>query len=142
MHTMQAISSDPKVELRTLIGIASQIARRGYGEPIVDLAMRRKGAPRPVARLIAASVVSCHATLVAAQAHARLENEAIAAARNADLRAAKASSVALSKMASFLVFIVGGIGGGAFLGWSIGFNLGIDEGFEWIVRTIERQLTG
>ena len=43
---MQAISSDPKVELRTLIGIASQIARRGYGEPIVDLAMRRKGAPR------------------------------------------------------------------------------------------------
>lgn len=139
---MQAISSDPKIELRALIGIASQIARRGYGEPIVDLAMRRKGAPRQVARLIAASVVSCHATLLLAQEQARLENEAIVAARNADLRAAKAARLALSKMASFLIFIVGGIGGGAFLGWSVGFNLGIDEGFEWIVRTIERQITG
>lgn len=139
---MENATAQPKTELRTLIGVASQIARRGYGEPIVNLALRRKGVARDAARLIAASVVSCHATLVQAQAQAKLELERAEAARAADLRAAKAASLALKKMASFVVFVVIGLGGGALLGWSAGFNLGIDNGFEWIVRTIERQLSG
>ena len=28
------------------------------------------------------------------------------------------------------------------IGWSIGFNRGIDDGFDWIVRTIERLIAG
>ena len=139
---MENTTARPKTELRTLIGVASQIARRGYGEPIVDLALRRKGLTRDAARLIAASVVSCHATLTLAQEQARLEQTRIDAARMADQRAAKAASLMLTKMASFVVFIVIGLGGGAFFGWSVGFNLGIDEGFEWIVRVIERRISG
>lgn len=139
---MENTTARPKTELRTLIGVASQIARRGYGEPIVDLALRRKGVTRDAARLIAASVVSCHATLTLAQEQARLEQTRIDAARLADQRAAKAASLMLTKMASFVVFIVIGLGGGAFFGWSVGFNLGIDEGFEWIVRVIERRISG
>ncbi len=139
---MENTTARPKTELRTLIGVASQIARRGYGEPIVDLALRRKGLTRDAARLIAASVVSCHATLTLAQEQARLEQTRIDAARLADQRAAKAASLMLTKMASFVVFIVIGLGGGAFFGWSVGFNLGIDEGFEWIVRVIERRISG
>ena len=128
---MENTTARPKTELRTLIGVASQIARRGYGEPIVDLALRRKGVTRDAARLIAASVVSCHATLTR-----------IDAARLADQRAAKAASLMLTKMMSFVMFIMIGLGGGAFFGWSVGFNLGIDEGFEWIVRVIERRISG
>ena len=139
---MENTTARPKTELRTLIGVASQIARRGYGEPIVDLALRRKGLTRDAARLIAASVVSCHATLTLAQEQARLEQTRIDAARLADQRAAKAASLMLTKMASFVVFIVIGLGGGAFFGWNVGFNLGIDEGFEWIVRVIERRISG
>ena len=48
----------------------------------------------------------------------------------------------LTKMMSFVMFIMIGLGGGAFFGWSVGFNLGIDEGFEWIVRVIERRISG
>lgn len=139
---MENTTVRPKTELRTLIGVASQIARRGYGEPIVDLALRRKGVTRDAARLIAASVVSCHATLTLAQEQARLEQTRIDAARLADQRAAKAASLMLTKMMSFVMFIVIGLGGGAFFGWSVGFNLGIDEGFEWIVRVIERRISG
>ena len=139
---MENTTARPKTELRTLIGVASQIARRGYGEPIVDLALRRKGVTRDAARLIAASVVSCHATLTLAQEQARLEQTRIDAARLADQRAAKAASLMLTKMMSFAMFIMIGLGGGAFFGWSVGFNLGIDEGFEWIVRVIERRISG
>ncbi len=139
---MENTTARPKTELRTLIGVASQIARRGYGEPIVDLALRRKGVTRDAARLIAASVVSCHATLTLAQEQARLEQTRIDAARLADQRAAKAASLMLTKMMSFVMFIMIGLGGGAFFGWSVGFNLGIDEGFEWIVRVIERRISG
>ena len=139
---MENTTARPKTELRTLIGVASQIARRGYGEPIVDLALRRKGLTRDAARLIAASVVSCHATLTLAQEQARLEQTRIDAARLADQRAAKAASLMLTKMMSFVMFIMIGLGGGAFFGWSVGFNLGIDEGFEWIVRVIERRISG
>ena len=139
---MENTTARPKTELRTLIGVASQIARRGYGEPIVDLALRRKGVTRAAARLIAASVVSCHATLTLAQEQARLEQTRIDAARLADQRAAKAASLMLTKMMSFVMFIMIGLGGGAFFGWSVGFNLGIDEGFEWIVRVIERRISG
>ena len=142
---MQEISSDPKIEMRALIGLASQIARRGYGEAVIELALRRKGVSREVARLVAASVVSCHAAILAAQGHARLDKGPLVAVRNTDdtdLRAARAASLALSKIVSFLVFIIAGIGGGAFLGWSIGFNRGIDDGFDWIVRTIERLIAG
>ena len=139
---MENTTARPKTELRTLIGVASQIARRGYSEPIVDLALRRKGVTRDAARLIAASVVSCHATLTLAQEQARLEQTRIDAARLADQRAAKAASLMLTKMMSFVMFIMIGLGGGAFFGWSVGFNLGIDEGFEWIVRVIERRISG
>lgn len=143
---MQEISSDPKVEMRALIGLASQIARRGYGEPVIELALGRKGVSREVARLVAVSVVSCHAAILAAERHARLENEpVVAAARgpmDTDLRAARAASLALSKILSFLVFVIAGIGGGAFLGWSLGFNRGIEDGFDWMVRAIERLTAG
>jgi hypothetical protein len=139
---MQELSSDPKIEMRTLIGIASQIARRGYGEAIIELALHRKGVSREVARLIAASVVSCRAAIVAAQGQARLDMAPLVAARNPDLCAARVARVALSRMASFLVFIIAGIGGGAFLGWSIGFDRGVDDGFDWIVRALERLIAG
>ena len=142
---MENTTARPKTELRTLIGVASQIARRGYGEPIVDLALRRKGVTRDAARLIAASVVSCHATLILAEEQARLEQARIDATHNthkANQRAAKAASLMLTKMMSFVMFIVIGLGGGALLGWSVGFNLGIDEGFDWIVRVIERRISG
>lgn len=108
---MQKISSDPKVEMRALIGLASRIARRGYGEPVIELALGRKGVSREVARLVAVSVVSCHAAILAAERHARLD-------------------------------VIAGIGGGAFLGWSLGFNRGIEDGFDWMVRAIERLTAG
>lgn len=143
---MQDISSDPKIEMRALIGLASQIARRGYGEPVIELALRRKGVAREVARLVAVSVVSCHAAISAAERHAGLATEPVAvavrSAADTDLRAARAASLALSKILSFLVFVIAGIGGGAFLGWSMGFNRGIEDGFDWIVRTIERLVAG
>jgi hypothetical protein len=142
---MQAISSHPKIEIRALIALASQIAHRGYGEPIIELALRRKGVPREVARLVAASVVSCHAAIVTAQDQvklATLPRVAVRGADDTDLRAARAASLALSKIGTFLVFVIAGIGGGAFLGWSMGFNRGIEDGFEWTVRTIERLVAG
>jgi hypothetical protein len=141
-----AAAASPGTELRALIGVASQIARHGYGEPIVDLALRRKGVNRNAARLIAASVVSCHTTLVRVQAQALAQSQREQAykqaARLAEIRAARAASYALRKLAAFALFVLIGLGGGAYLGWSAGFNLGIDEGFDWIVRTIDRRIAG
>ena len=142
---MQDISPRPKIEIRALIELASNIARRGYGEPVIELALHRKGIPREVARLVAASVVSCHTAIVTAQAQAGGATEPFVAVRTTDdagLRSARAASLALSKIGSFLVFVMAGIGGGAFLGWSMGFNRGIEDGFEWIVRAIERLVAG
>lgn len=163
---MENMTAQPETELRALIGVASQIARCGYGEPIVDLALRRKGVTRDAAWLIAASVVSCHATLVQAEEQARREQARSDAAplasaadpldqapqagqplqtmriHEADGRSAGAAGLALRKMASFAVFIVIGLGGGAALGWSAGFNLGIEDGFDWIVRVVERRISG
>lgn len=139
---MQEISSDLKIELRTLIQLSTQIARRGYDEPIVELALRRKGISPEIARLIAASVVSCHATILAAEGHARLDERSLAAGRNTDLLAARAASRTLSKIASFLLFIMAGLGGGLLLGWSIGFDRGMNDGFDWIVHYIERLIGG
>ena len=102
-----------------LIGVASQIARHGYGEPIVDLALRRKGVNRNAARLIAASVVSCHTTLVRVQAQALAQSQREQAykqaARLAEIRAARAASYALRKLAAFALFVLIGLGGGAYL---------------------------
>ena len=139
---MQEISSDPIIDMRFLIGLASQIARRGYGEAVIELALRRKGVPPEVARLVAASVVSCHTAILAAQTQVKVDTTPPVAADNIDLRAARAASLALSKIASFLVFIIAGIGGGAFLGWSIGFSRGIDNGFDWVVRMMELLIAG
>jgi hypothetical protein len=142
---MQDISTHPRIEIRALIGLASQIARRGYGEPVIELALRRKGVSREIARLIAASVVNCHAAIVTAQEQARIAQEQMATVRgsdNTDLRAARAASLALSKIGSFLVFGIAGIGGGVLLGWSMGFNRGLEDGFDWIVRAIERLVAG
>jgi hypothetical protein len=130
--------TNTKIEMETLIGLASQIVRRGYGEAVIILALRRSGASQEVARLVAASVVSCHAAILTTHGDARREKEPLDAVDKSDLRAARAASLALSKFVSFFVFVIVGIGGGAFLGWSIGFNQGIDDGFDWIVRTVEQ----
>ena len=130
--------TNAKTEMEVLIGLASQIVRRGYGESVIFLALRRKGASQEVARLVAASLASCHAAILATPGVARHEKDQALAAGNPDLRAARAASLALSKIVNFFVFILVGLGGGAFLGWSIGFNQGLEDGFEWVLRAIEQ----
>ena len=134
----QEIPVAPKIDMRALIGVASKIARKGYGEPIIELAMRRKGVSREVARLVAASVVSCNVTILASEENSRLDKQPLASVSDIDLRAARAARMALSRIVSFFVFIIAGVCGGAFIGWSIGFSQGLNDGFEWIVRAIER----
>lgn len=132
------VTADTRIETEALIGLASQLVRRGYGEPVIVLALRRRGASQEVAQLVAASVASCHAALLMPQADAERQEQTLQAARQSDLRAARAASLALEKILSFFVFIVLGIGGGAVFGWSIGFGQGIDDGFDWAVRTLEQ----
>ena len=136
--TEQEVPAASSIDMRALIEVASRIARRGYGESIIELAMRRKGVSREVARLVAASVASCNAMILASEENTRLDKQPNPSFRNIDLRAARAASLALSKITSFIVFFIAGVGGGAFLGWEIGFNQGIDDGFNWLVRAIER----
>ncbi len=132
--------------LGELVSLASQIAHRGYDESVIRLALRRKGAPDDVARLVAASVASCHATISAAERRIAPEGSAEALTspqaklRTDDLRAARAASKALSWMASFLVFVVVGICGGAFLGWSIGFGQGMEQGLDQFITALEQAL--
>jgi hypothetical protein len=126
--------------MRALIEVASRIARLGYGEPLIDLALRRKGVPPEVARLVAASVTSCNAMILASAEHTKPGRQPNTAVRSIDLRAARAAQLALSKITSFFVFFIAGVGGGAFLGWSLGFSQGVDDGFDWIVRAVERLL--
>lgn len=134
----QEISVAQKIDMRALIAVASQIARRGYGESIIELAMRRKGVSREVARLIAASVVSCNATILASEGNARFDKQPFASVSDVDLRTARAARMALSRIMSFFVFIIAGVCGGAFIGWNIGFSQGLNDGFDWIVRAMER----
>ena len=142
---MQEISSGPAAEMRALIELSSQIARRGYGEPVIELALRRKGVSREVARLVAASAASCHAAILATTEHAQIASAPVLSARitdDADLRAARAARLALSRIVGFIVFVIAGVGGGAFLGWSIGFNQGVEDSYDWMVRMIERLAGG
>lgn len=135
-----AASPDSGTEMRTLIAMSSRIARKGYGEPVIELALRRKGIAGEAARLVAVSVVSCHAAIVAAEERAAGARQlpSDAPRRNdADRCAAKAARLALAKIMSFLVFVVAGAGGGAILGWDFGFNRGVEDGFEWIVRVAQ-----
>ena len=108
----------------------------------LELALRRKGVPGEVARLVAVSVVSCNAAILAAEGNAELVREPHAAAvrkhDDTDLRTAKAARLALAKIVSFLVFVVAGAGDGAFLGWDFGYIRGMEDGFDWIVREAEQ----
>ena len=131
--------------MRDLVALSAQIARRGYGEAVIEMALRRKGLPRETARLMAVSVVGSHAAITTAEAAAKLAPSRAATAGNGndiDARAARAASLALSKLASFLLFIVASIGVGVLLGWSIGFSLGVEDGFDWMTRTIDRVVAG
>ncbi|MBI3370185.1 MAG: hypothetical protein HY017_00310 [Betaproteobacteria bacterium] len=137
-------SSNSGSDMRALIGLSSQIARKGYGEPVIELALRRKGVAGDVARLVAVSVVSCHAAILAAEGNARLSRQPPSGARRSDgteQRTAKASRLALAKIMSFLVFVVAGAGGGAILGWDFGFERGVEDGFEWIVRVAQQLIS-
>ena len=127
--------------MRDLVTLSAQIARRGYGEAVIEMALRRKGLPRETARLMAVSVVGSHAAIATAEAAAKLAPSKASIAANGndiDARAARAASLALAKLVNFLLFIVGGIGVGALLGWSIGFSLGVEDGFDSFARTIEQ----
>lgn len=142
---MQTISRSPEVDMHTLIALSSQIARRGYGEPVIELALRRKGLSKDAARLIAASAVGCRAAIVAARSPAESSNGRDIVARGAsrtDRRTARAASLALSKISNFFLLAILGFGSGVFLGWSVGFNRGMEDGFEWIARLIERLFAG
>ena len=142
---MNTATPDRIVNLRALIDLSSEIARRGYDEPVVELALYRKGVPREIARLVAASAIGCRRAILAAQAPGAVTRPPVAAARpvsQQDLRAARAANRALWKIANFLVLVVAGFGFGALLGWSIGFGHGVEDGFDWIVRVIERLIPG
>ena len=140
-RAIREISSAPQYDMRALIAMSSQIARKGYREPVIELALRRKGIPAEVARLVAVSVVSCHVALLAAEENAGLGRHPAAAVRkrdDTDLRTARAARLALAKIMSFLVFVVAGAGGGAILGWDFGYSRGVEDGFEWILRVAEQ----
>ncbi|MBI3916899.1 MAG: hypothetical protein HY322_07820 [Betaproteobacteria bacterium] len=142
---MDTVTADRSVNLRALIDLSSEIARRGYGEPVVELALYRKGVPREIARLVAASAIGCRRAILAAQESGEAARPPVNAARpisQADLRAARAANRALWKIANFLVLVVAGFGLGALAGWSIGFGHGVEDGFDWIVRVIERLIAG
>jgi hypothetical protein len=138
---LDTVATDRRLSLRVLIDLSSEIARRGYGEAVIELALCRKGVPRDVARLVAASAVGCRQAILAAQVSASAPPPVPAAPRTiseADRRAARAANRALRKLANFVVLAVAGFGVGILLGWSIGFGQGVDDGFDWIVRAIER----
>ena len=142
---METVATDRSLSLRALIDLSSEIARRGYGEAVVELALRRKGAPGDVARLVAASAVGCRQAILAAQARGESGQPVatpVPLPSRADLRAARAANKALGKIANFLVLAVAGFGMGTLLGWSVGFGHGVEDGFEWIVRAIERLTPG
>jgi hypothetical protein len=142
---LDTVTTEHSVNLRALIDLSSEIARRGYGEPVVELALYRKGVPREIARLVAASAIGCRRAILAAQESAEAARPPDIAARpvnQADLRAARAANRALWKIANFLVLVVAGFGLGVLLGWSVGFGHGVEDGFDWIVRVIERLAPG
>ncbi len=142
----QPASVEERDALGELVDLAAHIARRGYGESVVCLALCRKGVPDDVARLVAASVTSCHASIAAAERHVAPEGIAAppaslqATTPANDLRSARTASKALYWMASFLVFVVIGICGGAFLGWSIGFDQGMEQGLDQVITALEQAL--
>ena len=132
-------------DVRELVVLSAQIARRGYGEAVIEMALRRKGLPREAARLMAVSVVGSQAAIAVAEAAAKLAPAKAPIAGNGndiDARAARAARLALAKLANFLLFIVAGIGVGVLLGWSIGFSLGVEDGFDSIARTFDRLVAG
>ncbi|MBI4195874.1 MAG: hypothetical protein HY526_12440 [Betaproteobacteria bacterium] len=138
---METTTPSRSVEMRALIGLSAEIARRGYGERVIEVALWRKGVSREVARVIAVSAVSCRSAILTAQASANagIVPPPDAGARcDIDLRTARAARLALSKTANFVILACLGFGGGLLLGWSVGFGQGIEDGFEWIVRAIER----
>jgi hypothetical protein len=133
-------SAERGTQARGLIEMSSQMARLGYGEQVVEYALRRKGIRTTVARLVAASVVSCHRTICAAEAHAKRapsRPSPRSTATAAEIRAARAARLALGKMMGFLAYIVIGIGGGVLVGWSFGFDRGVEDGYGWMLRALE-----
>lgn len=158
----------PPADTRALVAHAAEIARRGYAEPVVALALNRLGCPPQAARLVAASVVCSRAELVAidhddpkdhrglrehgdhrdhrdpgnaGREIGGLEPGELGIDRQAELRVARAASRALAMLLQFFLFVVVGLGAGAWLGWSIGFTQGIEDGFERVIAVLEQVIT-
>jgi len=142
----QPASIEEPPALGEAVRLASRIARHGYGESVIRLALCRKGVADDVARLVAASAVCCHASIAAAEHRLAPEGMATASGspqartRIQDLRTARAASKALSMIMGFVVFVVVGVGGGAFPGKSIGFGEDMERGLDRIVTALEQAL--
>ena len=146
-----------------LFAHAADIARRGYDEAVIAMALGRRGATAEIARLLATSVVRgrtpvaehpeenftpppvrrSRAPSSAQELEDVLEHHRQAllqAGRAAELRSARAASRALGAMVQFFFFVIVGLGVGAWLGWSIGFSHGMEEGLERVLALLEQVL--
>lgn len=154
-----------------LVTHADEIARRGYDEAVIAMALGRRGATAETARFLAASAVRSRAptpdTLQESyipppvrRSRSRLAHQEPQdileldpgvvqqrdrralqhAEREAELRSARAASRALGGLMQFFLFVIVGLGVGAWLGWSIGFAQGIDAGLERMLALLEQAI--
>lgn len=128
---------------REQIAHACRIAGLGYGESVIELALRRRGVQTERAAIIALSVVSARGDARAAGTDAEAARSprpvidaSAATAAAIDLQAARAAQRALGALCAFVFYIALGLGGGLAAGWTFGFDRGVEDGLDSLQRAL------
>lgn len=138
---MAAVEALRQHELERQIELCVRIAGLGFGPDVMRLALVRKGVPPVVAKLIALSVTSSHAalrTIEAGASHSESAGRDAAERDREQYRRSRAAGYFLWRMLAFFWFGLIAIGGGIALGWMVGFEHGVADGYDWVQRSIER----
>jgi hypothetical protein len=141
---MSLVGAAQQDELKRHIELCVRLAALGCDAKVMRLALQRRGVAPAAADLIGLSIEGSQAALkaITAQARARRDDDEAKAQELAQLRAARAARHFLGRMAAFFWIGVIAVGGGAALGWSIGFSQGASDGFDWALRALERLAGG
>ena len=138
---MEKVETTRQHVLERQVELCVRIAGLGFGPDVMRLALERKGISAAAARLIALSVAGSHAALRTIEAGAVRGETAGRAAAERDqqqYRRSRAASYFLRRMLAFLCFGLIAIAGGIALGWTVGFEHGVADGYDSVQRSIER----
>lgn len=138
MYQQEAFAAGPAREreasdLAGSVELAVRIAQLGHGEAVIEMALLRQGRQGEDARLIAATVRACQSLSRPAHPVVARQHPSI---RQLERQGARVAELMLSKLLSFVMFFVVGIGGGAMLGWGAGFDSGVEEGARWVFAAV------